>query len=427
MFESLRGKRLLILGGVPASIEIIEKAHRFGVTAYVTDYLADSPAKPYADKSFMVSTTDTDAVVQLCKQEKIDGVFTGNVDLLLPYYAQICEKANLPCYGTYEHFCLMTDKKRFKDTCRKYQVPVIPEYTYNDMVEDRIQYPVVVKPIDSSGSKGISICNNRSELEKGIQKALSFSPSKQYLIEKYMQGEEVVLYYYFQDGEPHFAGMCDRYVFAQGNGLAQLPTAYIFPSRYTQNHLLQTDKTVKNMFRGIHMQNGPIFLQAFIENGIPYIYEPGYRLNGARDQYIFGAANGLDSADMLIHFALTGKMSTEDIALRIDPMLNGKCACKLSPLIGKGTVAKISGLDAIAQIPQVVKTVPANPVGSTITDAKLGTLAQVAYRAFILADNYEELKHVIDQVQNAVVYEDSDGQSMMLEKFDSQKLLEYSL
>ena len=108
-------------------------------------------------------------------------------------------------------------------------------------------------------------------------------------------------------------------------------------------------------------------------------------------------------------------------------MINGKCACKLSPLIGKGTVAKISGLDAIAQIPQVVKTVPANPVGSTITDAKLGTLAQVAYRAFILADNYEELKHVIDQVQNAVVYEDSDGQSMMLEKFDSQKLLEYSL
>src|SRR5699024_7250057 len=112
-----------------------------------------------------------------------------------------------------------------------------------------------------------------------------------------------VLYYYFQDGNPVFAGMCDRYVFKQASGLAQLPTAYIFPSRFTDNHLKQTDEKIKKMFRGIGMTNGPIFLQAFIEDGIPHIYEPGYRTNGAREQYIIGSVCGISSVDMLINFS----------------------------------------------------------------------------------------------------------------------------
>ena len=423
MYENLKEKKLLILGGIPASIEAIEKAHAYGIKAYVTDYLTDSPAKKYADKSFMVSTTDVDAVVKLCEDEKIDGVFTGNVDLLLPYYAEICAKANLPCYGTYEHFCLMTDKKKFKDACRKYNVPTIYEYTLDDVNSGNIKYPVIVKPIDSSGSKGISVCYNSKELEKGIEKALSFSPSKHYIIEKYMQGEEVVLYYYFQNGNPIFVGMCDRYVLKQNSGLAQLPTAYIFPSRFTKAHIEKTHEAVKNMFKGIGIKNGTMFLQAFIDNGIPCIYEPGYRLNGAREHYIISAINDISAPDMLIHLALTGKMSEEDIEKKNDPFLRGKYACKLSPLIGKGKIGNIVGLDKIYKLQSVTKVVLNNTVGDEITDKKMGTLAQIAYRAFIVEDTIEKLKQTIDYIQNTVTYFDVDGKSMMLEKFDTNILL----
>ena len=426
MFDcnKLKDKKLLILGGITASIEAIEFAHKYGVKAYVTDYLEDSPAKKYADKSFMVSTTDVDAVAELCRNEGIDGIFTGNVDLLLPYYAKIGEKIGLPTYGSYEQFCLMTDKKMFKDVCRKYNVPVIPEYTEADIENGSIKFPVIVKPVDSSGSKGITICENYEELSKGIEKALSYSPSKNYIIEKYMTGDEAVLYYYFQDGNPVFIAMCDRYVLKQGEGLAQLPTSYIFPSRYTGDHIKNTDKLLKDMFRGIEMQNGPIFIQCFVEDGIPYIYEPGYRLCGAREQYIIAAVNGISSPEMLINFALTGKMADVDIETLSDPYLHGKYCCKLSPLIGKGKISSITGVEEVRKLSSVAKLVLNNNVNDVIDDKNMGTLKQVAYRAFIVEDSIEELRKTIDYIQDTVVFADENGKSMMLEKYDTAEMVE---
>lgn len=421
MLGELQGKKLLILGGVPAMIEVIERAHELGIKVFVTDYLEDSPAKKYADQSFLVSTTDVDAVVSLCKRANVDGIFTGNVDLLLPYYAQICEKAGLPCYGSLDLFQLMTDKRRFKDTCRQYGVPTIEEYSVEQF--DTIEYPVIVKPIDSSGSRGISVCGNKEELTAAIKKALEYSPSKQYIVEKYMTGDEVVLYYYCQDGEPVFACMCDRYTNSEQHGVAQLPTAYIFPSIHTNRHLAVTDRLIRNMLKKIGMQNGPLFLQAFIHDGIPYLYEPGYRTNGAREQYIVSAISGVNSVDMLIHFALTGKMADAPIVDRLAPDLNGKFACKLSPLIRQGQVAHIEGLEEVRSVASVVKLVLNNQVGSIITDKKVGTLQQIAYRAFIVEDTLSQLKNTIDFIQNTIVYRDADGESMMLQPFDTDILL----
>ena len=425
MLENLSGKRLLILGGIAPMIEVIERARELGIEVLVTDYLENSPAKRYADKSFMVSAIDIDAVVELCKEEAVDGIYTGNVDMLLPYYAQICSRLSLPCYGRLEHFQIMTDKKRFKELCKQYGVPVVQEYTDLEIKQNAIFYPVIVKPIDSSGSRGISICRNKAELEKGIQKALSFSPGKQYIVERYMTGEEVVLYYYFQDGNPVFASMCDRYVNKQQTGVAQLPTAYIFPSKFIETHITHSNQAIKNMFREIGMQDGPIFLQAFIEDGIPYLYEPGYRTNGAREQYIVDATTGISSVDMLINLALTGKMSEKNIELVIDSKLHGKYACKLSPLIREGTIGEIKGIDEIEKLPSVVKVVLNNYIGDTISDKNVGTLKQIAYRAFIVENTKEDLKRTIDYIQNSVIFFDTSGKSMMLEIFDTNVLLKY--
>ena len=357
MYEELKGKKLLILGGIDAMVEVTNRAHELGIIVYVTDYLENSPAKKVADKSFMVSATDVEAVVSLCKEEKIDGIYTGNCDMLLPYYAKICKKLNLPCYGTLEHFELMTDKKKFKEVCRKYDVPVVPEYTDEDIKNNKIKFPVIVKPVDSSGSRGITVCHTPSELRQGIDIALSFSASKQYIVERYMMGDEVVLYYYFQDKNPIFIAMCDRYVYKQNDTLAQLPTAYFFPSKHTQTHLKNSNDKILNMFKQLGMENGPIFLQAFIEDGIPYIYEPGYRTNGAREQYIINEICSISSVDMLLNFALTGKESPVDLSLNADPFLHGKVACKLSPVLQKGTIKKIVGLEQSKDAKGLVKII----------------------------------------------------------------------
>lgn len=421
--NNLKGKRLLILGGVPAMIEAVKFAQCQGIEVLVTDYLENSPAKKYADKSFMVSTTDIDAVVRLCKEEKVDGIFTGNVDMLLPYYAKICELTGLPCYATEEHFDIMTDKIKFKKLCKAYNVPTVTDYTNEEIRNNDISYPVIVKPIDSSGSKGISVCNNYDELNVGIEKALYFSPSKQYIVERYMTGDEVVLYYYFQDGNPVFMGMCDRYVNKEQEGVAQLPTAYIFPSKFTKSHIDLSDHLIKKMYKQIKITNGTTFLQAFIERDIAYLYEPGYRLNGAREHYIYSAVTGINAMEMLINFSLTGKMSNEDISKKSDPYIHGKFACKLSPLIKPGIVSKIEGIDFLSNIPEIVEVIMNNNIGDEITSANVGTLKQVAYRAFIVSDTKERLKEIIDFVQDNVRFYNQNNESMMLKQFDTHVLM----
>ena len=423
MLEKLSGKRLLVLGGVIQMVEVVKLAKTYGIEVLVTDYLENSPAKKYADKSFMVSATDVDGVVELCKSEKVDGIVTGYVDLLLPYYAQICEKAGLPCYGSFEIFNIMTDKKLFKKLYRDNNVPTIKEWTTKEVENNQgIEYPVIVKPTDSSGSRGISVCNNYSELLNGIEKALQFSPSKQYIVEKYMTGKEVVLYYYFQDGNPIFMGMCDRYVCKEQAGVAQLPIAYVFPSKYTDSHLRNTDCAIKQMFKNIGVKNGTMFLQAFIEDDIVYVYEPGYRLNGAREQYVFGPINDAYATKMLIHFALTGKMHTESLSQKCDPYICGKHACVLSPVLKTGRVDKIIGLDYMKSNPCIFNIAITNDVNSVVSNKEIGTLRQLAYRNAIIADTKEELINVINDVQRNVDWLDEEGNSLMLRQFSTDEL-----
>ena len=103
---NLRGKRLLILGGMRFSCEIVKTARGMGIYTLVADYnkIEDSPAKQIADEAVDLSVIDVDAVVSYIKSHNIDGVFVGFNDMLLPYYAEICEKSGLPCYGTKEQF-----------------------------------------------------------------------------------------------------------------------------------------------------------------------------------------------------------------------------------------------------------------------------------------------------------------------------------
>ena len=170
----LQGKRLLILGGSRISCEIVKHARAMGIVTGVTDWYAleKSPAKQIADNAHFVNTTDIDAMEALIREENYDGVITGFTDSVLPYYAEICERVGLPSYGTKEQFDIFIDKSKYKALMRAFDVPTVPEYSidverFEETTAD-IVFPVIVKPADSSGSRGITVCENREELQKAI-------------------------------------------------------------------------------------------------------------------------------------------------------------------------------------------------------------------------------------------------------------------
>jgi len=409
-------KKLLIIGANPETISLIEKAKLMGIKTYVTDYNKMTYAKKFADVPCDVDGMDVDGLVDLVKREQIDGVLVGVAEALIPSYCKVCEILDYPCFASMEQFDIMICKDNFKNTCRKYDVPVVPEFSVNDL--DSVVYPVVVKPVDSSSSKGISICQNRQELDVAIEKALSFSVRKKLLIEKYMPGLEVIIYYVIQDGEPTMVAMCDRYTSKEQKGITQLPSAYIFPSKHMERYKAEVDEKVKNMLRGMNVKNGVLFLQSFIDNGSVYIYEPGFRLNGAQEHMIVSELTGIDAKELLINYAINGKMSDKKVADRADPYFHGMWACKLSPLVKEGRIGHISGVEKIRRFNGVVGVNPNYEDGEVV--AGLGTQRQMAANIFIVAPTPELLKERVDAVIAEFGVTDENGDNMLLRPFDTE-------
>lgn len=424
---NLEGKRLLILGGSRISCEIIRKAKELGIYSLVTDWypIEKSPAKQMADKALMVSTADVDAVVELIKEEKIDGVITGYTDSVLPYYAQICEKAGLPSYGTEEQFEILTNKNKYKALCKEYGVPTVEEYIISESSTDEdfdnIKYPVLVKPADNSGARGISICYDKEELIRAYERAISFSDSKEVLVEQYLNGKEVTIFWAFQDGDIMLAGMGNRHMRHKEAGIIPLPVGYSFPSIHIKEYEKEIEPKVKEMLSSIEIKNGMMFMQCLIEDGQCIVYDIGFRLTGSLEYKLQAHIDGYDPLEMMIRYALTGKMAEYSLKDKITPYWN-QYACNVSFLVKPGVVGKIIGLEEIKAMPGVVDAVLAHVEGEEISESARGTLKQIILRAFGVASSQEELASLFDEIYSKLEVISVDGENMLMGGLDTSEL-----
>lgn len=413
MNNNLEGKRLLILGGMRISCEIVRKAKTMGIYTLVADYnkIEDSPGKQIADEAVDLSVIDVDAVVDYIKNNAIDGVFVGFNDMLLPYYAEICQRTGLPCYGTKEQFDTLIAKDQYKALCRQFGVPTIPEYDIND---EHIKYPVLVKPVDSSGSRGITICHNRQDLDEAVEIGRKASKTGKVLIERYMDGREVTVFWTFQDGNYYLSAMANRHVkHNQGTDVIPLPVGYSFPSVYLPKYRAEVEENCKRMFKHLGLKDGMMFMQCKVEDGTCYVYDLGYRLTGSLEYKILERVCGYNPLEMMICHALTGKMGEESIADRAVPEFKTP-AFNVSCLCAPGIITKIEGIDEVKAMPKVEDVVIAHTLGETITEQMKGLLAQITVRVLGSVENKEQLLPTMQKIDNTIHIVGSEGEELML-------------
>lgn len=415
--KSFKGKKLLILGGSKISCEIVNQAKKMGIYTIVTDWyeISKSPAKHIADKSFQVSTSDIEAVVELIKEESIDGVLTGYTDSTLPYYAEICEKAGLPCYGTKDHFELFTDKSKYKSLLREYNIPTVEEYDYEEEKENNfsnVEFPVLVKPVDGSGARGVVICNDMIELKSGIEKALNHSESKKILIERYVIGNEVSVFWLFDNGNVYLSGMGDRHVKDTTFESIPLPVAYTYPSIHLNNYLDEIYPKVKNMFESVGITNGILFMQCILEEGIPLIYDIGYRLTGTLEYKQQEEIQGFNSLEMLINYALTGSMGINE-EHKVTANWE-QYSANITYLIKPGTIKKIKGISLLKESPEVIDWYESYEINNEIPVSAIGTLKQIFIRAFIKSESLQVLYENIFRINKYIKVIDDSGKNMII-------------
>ena len=420
----LKGKRLLLLGGSRITCEIIRHARAMGIVTGVTDWypLEKSPAKQMADEAYYENTSDIDAMLRLIRDKKFDGVFTGFTDSVLPYYAEMCERAGLPAYGTREQFEIFIDKEKYKALMRRFDVPTIPEYSVDPMNFEEsaagIEYPVIVKPADGSGSRGITVCENREELKRAISMAAEASKAGEVLVEQYIDKPEATVFWLFVDGQYYVTLLGNRHIKHNQEGELPLPAGYTYPAAVQPRFLKEVAPKMERMFRSVGIRNGMMFMQCKIVDGGCVVYDIGYRLTGSLEYINLKGMCGYDPLDMMIRFALTGETGEPEIAQKVDPYLGGKYSYNVSLLCRPGKVAQITGLDEIRKFPGVFSAVVAHPPGDTITEKMKGRLAQITVRILGRADDLETMKAEMLEIQRLAHVISDTGEEMILPGLD---------
>jgi hypothetical protein len=351
----LTGKRLLILAGAGIHSKVVHAAKEMGIYTIVTDYLENSPAKLIADEAWMLNITDVDGIVEKCKEVGVDGVLNFCIDPAQWPYLEVCERLGLPCYATREQLEILTDKVKFKDYCVAHNVDVIPEYSIKDIISDKAEYPLFIKPSINRGSRGQYICYSKNEALEAYPKSAAESADGKAICEKYMVGkQDLGTAFYVINGEPYLVKFGDRFLGKEEDGLNKQVMCTRLPSPFAPIFEAKVSDRVKTMIKSMGIKFGPVFLQGFIDGDTVRYYDPARRMPGGDYDLILKKATGFDTVKTLIHFALTGDNTVCYGEPKNSYLLNGGMGLLFTISVRPGKISKVEGLDKMLKHPNVV-------------------------------------------------------------------------
>lgn len=423
--NSLKGKRLLVLGGAVQCCKVVEAAKRLGVYTIVTDINASRPMREVADEILPYSVKDVDGIAQWVVNNPVDGIMNLCIDAAQKVQEQLCRQFGLPGYGNADQVFSLTNKEAFKRLCQEYDIDVIPKYSSDDIQNETIEYPVLVKPAESSGSRGLEICHSKEELVVAVNRAKKVSTNGEAIIEKYMGAyPDFTMSYFVIDEEPYLYCTHDRYLGRREDGLDRQCVCQYGPSRYLNLYLKNVEPKVKRMLKGIGLKNCPVFFQGFVDGDTLRVYDPGIRFPGTEYETAYYKANGVDLMEMIVKYALGERISEYADKLQNSYRLNGMRTASLLIDCRPGTIGSFEGLDEIRKIPEVTRVSQKAFVGDVIPAS--GDVKQRVCEVTLLSENDpEHIVTVIKNIQSLIRVKDEAGESMLVSPFDTQYVYDY--
>lgn len=286
---SANQKKLMLLGGLRYLLPVIEVAHRHGIHVITVDYCPDNIAHRYSDEYHNVSIIDKDAVLALAQELQIDGIMSFAVDPGVVAAAYTAEKMGLPFQCSYEAACILQNKSRFRQFLADngFNVPNARGYSeagdaLNDI--DYFNWPVIVKPVDSAGSKGVTRVDDPAQLPAAIAHALDCSPSRHFIIEDFLEkeGYSSDTDSFSVDGDLVFCTFNNQYFDAAAEN-EYTPAAYSWPSSLSQNVQDELRSELQRLVSLLDMKTGLYNIETRLcTNGKAYIMEVSPRAGGNR-------------------------------------------------------------------------------------------------------------------------------------------------
>lgn len=416
--NELKGKKLLLLAGrIAGTVDMIKYAKSKGVHTIVADYLPknSSEGKREADEAWEISTGDVEELKKRIIEERIDGVFAGVSEFNMLKAMELCRQLGLPFYCTREQWDLIENKESFRELCIEHNVPCPKTYytgnNVDEAIKKTIKFPVIVKPVDSSSSIGITICNDRKDLGKAIPNAIKNSEKGRIIIEDFFDGEEFSAHYTIVNDEVSLSCVDNRVPIAIHSGtVTTIPVARVYPSTFINEYIAQVNGNVINLCKSLRLKAGVLFVQGLYnkDKNEFSIFEAGLRCAGEAPYRIIEKVNGVNFMNLFVDYALLGKVENYDIK-KEDPYLKGKVCCVTSFVSKGGKVGKIIGYDNIQKVvPSIVNKECRYQEGDETPNGN--TLRQIMLRFVLVCDTKEQLINDVERInQNVKVWDSNEN------------------
>lgn len=296
-------KKLMLLGGIRYLVPAIEAAHKHGHHVITVDYLPNNIAHKFSDEYHNVSILEKDKekVLNLAQELQIDGILSYAVDPGVVAASYVAEKMGLPFTCSYEAACILQDKSRFRQFLADngFNAPHAKGYVNaEDAIKDVdfFNWPVIVKPVDSAGSKGVSRVDDPKDLPKAIAHALEESHNGHFIVEDFLEldGYQSSADCFSVDGKLVYADYSDQ-LFDKDAANPYTPALEIWPSTMKQEHQDYLTSELQRLLTLLNCGTGLYNVESRLcKNGKPYIMEVSPRAGGNRIAELQRIGTGID-------------------------------------------------------------------------------------------------------------------------------------
>lgn len=400
--------KLIILGAGVLQVPLIKYAKAQSNYVIVISPRGNYPGFDYANKAYFHDVREKEHILNIARAENIDGILTDQTDLTVTTAAYVAEELGLPGIG-YHISQLFTDKSRMNNKCVELGLSVPKSYTVSSIDEalratEELPYPIIIKPHDNQGSRGVIKIVNEDELRKNFEISSGFSSESKVVMEEFIQGDEIAVQGLVYDYKVWNLLCVDKVYFEDTNVFAPRYVMHPTKNQFLTERLFEFNASI---MKGFGLKHG-ITQSEFVysePNDKLYLIETAARGAGAFiSSHIIPAACNIDTSKFILDISLGNSVNTDNFKE------STKHAGYISFYLNKGRIKEIIGLKDVLELKEVeyfpsqkLKPGYESP-GLIDKTSRLGPIIMVT-------ESREKILHTIEFIRNTlkVIMEDGSG------------------
>lgn len=310
---------VLILGGGADQKLLVAEFKKRGFYTIIVDYYENPPAKGIADKHYKESTYNQNEILEIAKKENVKFVTTISTDQPILVAAYVSEVMNLKFQISFDQAKNITNKKYMKSILHKNYIP-----TAKSVILDKdfsivdfnfeLRYPLIIKPVDSSGSRGVFIINNESELLENYKKSLEFSNTKDVVCEEFIDGQEISVDAVVVNKKSTVLVVTDGFkTYTNDSSPTPLYNQNIYPTKISSTAYKKISLISQAVATAFNIDNSPLFLQMIVSNDDVFVIEFSARIAGGSKPYIIPLISNVDIVNTYVSMLLEEEIHLNQI------------------------------------------------------------------------------------------------------------------